>query len=294
MDARKLRARIILGTSMGVAVLLIVPGALLLVGVPILGLHPDWWIHFVCLGVLAALGPYGFYIAHEANRIHGLEERFPDFLRDIANGHQGGLTLPAAVAVAARGEYGPLTPEVQRMADQLSWNLPFTDALQRFAERVQTPLIERAVNLILQANKSGGSTIEVLMAAARDAREVKSLETERRLNMSLYTIVIYITFFVFLGVAAILYASFVPKLVASSQEAANQTAVLGTHTIAGIGGESLNLRDFQAFYFMAALMQGLGDGIVAGMMGTGRALQGLRHSFIMVAIAYVTFVFFLG
>ncbi|MEA3203925.1 MAG: archaeal flagellar protein FlaJ [Thermoplasmata archaeon] len=291
-DERKLRRQLVLGASVLGATLLLVPGLLLAAGIELLGLPATAWVHFVCLGVLAGLGPYGFYMHREARRIQGLEERFADFLRDVASGHQGGLTLPAAVIVAARGEYGPLTPEVQKMADQLSWNLPFTEALERFAERVDTPLVRRAVNLVLQANRSGGSTIEVLLAASRDAREIKTLETERRLTMGLYTVVIYITFLVFLGVAAVLYASFVPKLVAASQAA--QAANLGAGgSVGGIGGPSLNLRDFQVFYFMAAIMQGLGDGIVAGLMGTGRAVLGLRHSFLMVLIAYVTFTFFL-
>ena len=45
---------------------------------------------------------------------------------------------------------------------------------------------------------------------------------------------------------------------------------------------------------MAAIMQGLGDGIVAGMMGNGKAVLGLRHSFAMVLMSYVTFVFLLS
>jgi len=289
---RIVRRQLFLGASLLGGTLLTVPGLLLAGGVPIPGLPSTAWVHLVCLGLLAALGPYGFYMSREARRIRGLEERFADFLRDVASGHQGGLTLPAAVVVASRGEYGPLTPEVVKMADQLSWNIPFTEALERFADRVDTPLIRRAANLVLQANRSGGSTIEVLMAASRDAREIKSLETERRLQMSLYTVVIYITFFVFLGVAAVLYASFVPKLVAANQAAAS-SQLAATGPVAGIGGPTLQLRDFQVFYFMAAIMQGLGDGIVAGLMGTGRAVLGLKHSFAMVLVAYVTFTFFL-
>jgi len=291
-DERLRRRRLVAWASIVGAVILLVPGAILAFGIPIGPIPTSAWIHFVCIGVLAGLGPYGFYMSREARRIRGLEERFADFLRDVASGHQGGLTLPAAVVVASRGEYGPLTPEVKKMADQLSWNLPFTEAIERFAERVDTPLIRRAVNLILQANRSGGSTIEVLMAASRDAREIKSLENERRLTMSLYTVVIYITFFVFLGVAAVLYASFVPKLVAASQ-AASDAALSAGGQVGGIGGPSLNLRDFQVFYFMAAIMQGLGDGIVAGLMGNGRAVLGLKHSFAMVLVAYLTFTFFL-
>jgi archaeal flagellar protein FlaJ len=288
-DRKRLREHWILGVSAGVATALLVPAFLLFQGYTVYGIQSDAWIDLVCAAVLIAIGPYGFYQSREHRRIRQLEERFPDFLRDIASSHKGGLTLSHAALIAARGEYGPLTPEVKKMADQLQWNVSFNEALQRFADRVQTPLVQRAVMLILQANKSGGATTEVLLAAARDAREIKTLETERRLSMSLYTVVIYVTFFVFLGVVSILYSQFIPQLVASS-EAAAKLATSGGASIPGISsGAGLKLYDFQLFYFLAALVQGVGDGIVAGLMGQGKAVLGLRHAFLMVLLSYVVF-----
>jgi archaeal flagellar protein FlaJ len=289
-DPRKRFERLLLGGSLALALFFLVPAFLQLAGQ--LPTFPrDAWRHLLCVGVLVALGPYGFYLAREQKRIRILEERFPDFLRDIASSHKGGLTLPGAILVASRGEYGPLTGEVRKMADQLQWNVPFAEALQLFSDRVRTPLVQRAVNLILEANRTGGSTTGLLLAAARDAREIKSLETDRRLSMSLYTVVIYVTFFVFLGVAAILYDQFLPQLAASSQ-AAQEVAAEGTE-VGGITGEAISLTAFQRFYFLAGVLQGIGDGIVAGMMGSGRALLGLQHAFWMVLFAYLTFGFLL-
>ena len=287
-DAEVRRRRSILAVSGIIAAMLLVLAFLSFTEV----LPEAMWIHFLCLGLLTGLGPYGFYRSREYNRIRRLEERFPDFLRDIASSHKGGLTLHQAASIAARGEYGDLTPEVRKMADQLSWNVSFSEALRRFSDRVQTPLVQRAVSLILQADRSGGSTTDVLLTAAKDAREIKNLENERRLTMGLYTIVVYITFFVFLGVAAILYAQFAPQIVASSQAVAELGGSEGTG-VQGVTGNSLDLRQYQLFYFMAAVVQGLGDGIVAGLLGTGRAALGLRHSFVMVAISYVVFGFLL-
>lgn len=245
-------------------------------------------LHLVCLALLVALGPYGFYAAREANRVRRLEERFPDFLRDIASSHKGGLTLHQSVTIAARGEYGPLTPEVRKMADQLSWNVSFHEALERFGQRVETPLVQRAANLILQADRSGGSTTDVLLAAARDAREIKNLENERRQTMGLYTVVVYITFFVFLAVAATLYGQFAPAIVESTR------AVQGSSIQSdSIGQATLSLRDYQLFYFVAAIVQAVGDGLVAGLLGNGKASLGLRHAFIMVLATYVTFILLL-
>ncbi|MEA3189985.1 MAG: archaeal flagellar protein FlaJ [Thermoplasmata archaeon] len=295
INAKRRFERGLVLVSVILAAVLALPVVAFFLGVPT-GLPGTAWIHFACASLLAAMAPYGFYRAREERRIHRMEARFPDFLRDIASSHKGGLTLAESVRVAARGEYGPLTPEVRRMADQITWNLAFTEALQMFADRVDTPLVRRAVALILQADKSGGATTDVLLAAARDAREIKTLQNERRLSMSLYAAVIYVTFFVFLGVAAVLYSQFIPQLVASQNAAAAQaaaTGVGGPGGVSGVGGATLRIEDFQLFYFMAAIMQGIGDGIVAGMMGQGRAVLGLRHSCIMVFIAYVTFVFLL-
>jgi archaeal flagellar protein FlaJ len=283
----------ILATSGGLTFILLLVSALLFLGYGegALGIPEHRWLDFFCFGILAAIGPYGFYAHSKHKRIRKLEERFPDFIRDLAASRRAGLTMEAAVQIASRGEYGALTPEVQKMADQLSWNIPFNEALQQFADRVNTPLIRRAVTLINEASRSGGHVTDVLEAAALDAREIKNLENERGTTMILYTIIVYITFAVFLLVVAVLYGTFIPEILKSSQAALAGGA-------SGVGGisfqQEMGLRDYWVFYFMAGVMQGLGNGIVAGLMETGKPVSGLRHSFIMVAVTYATFAVALG
>ncbi len=292
LPSKKRRFEIALMTSsaVGAGVLGIV-ALLLQKDINVAGMPQQRWFDFLCFAFLSAVGPYGFYAAHEHRRIRMLEERFPDFLRDLAASHKGGLTLVQSAMIAARGEYGPLTPEICRMADQLSWNVAFDEALQRFGERVSTPLIQRATTLILEASRSGGNTEDVLLAAARDAREIKNMENERRISMSVYTIVIYVTFFVFLVVAGVLYDQFVPQILQTTA-AASGSSLTGVEGISGVRGVTLD--DYRIFFFTAAVVQGLGDGIVAGTMGSGQAKLGLRHSFIMVFITYVVFTLFLS
>lgn len=274
----------ILGVSIFVAVCGLV-GTYFLAKAPIMGIPSYRWPDMLAASLAVGLGPYGFYHAHQAARTRRMEERFPDLLRDLASSHKGGLTLPAAMAIAAKGDYGDLTPDVQKTADQLSWDVPFDQALSYFAERVRTPLVKRTVALILEASHSGAGTPEVLFAASRDAREIKTLESERRLTMSLYTAVIYVTFMVFLGVVGILYAKFVPEIVNAAARAAEHAA----SGVSGISMKAPSLAQFREFYFIAGLSQGVGNGIVAGMMGTGRAVLGLRHACIMVLITWAAF-----
>lgn len=281
--------RIVLYTSLSIASIFAIIGAYLLIrGVPVRFLGPDRWIDMLSIGLLIGLGPYGFYMARRHGRIRKLEERFPDFLRDVAASHRGGLTLTASVQIASKGEYGELTPEIRKMADQLSWNVPFNEALQQLMDRVNTPLIERAITLIIEASRSGGSTTDVLLAAARDAREIKNLENERRQTMGLYSVIIYITFFVFLVVAAVLYGQLVPEILKAS-EAAGKANVEGSAV--GINLRTPSRQEYRAFYFTAAIMQGVGNGLVGGLFASGKVLAGLTHAFTMVLITYVTFTF---
>lgn len=280
---------IVLGLSIPVAAACLVVAGLLQQGGSIGPVASKAWIHFAGLALLIGLGPFGFYKSAQANRTRRLEERFPDLLRDLASSHKGGLTLAAAVQVAARGDYGSLSPEVEKMADQLTWGISFQECLARLAERVPTPLIRRTVSLIREATSSGGNTADVLMAAARDARELKTLERQRRLNMGVYTLVIYVTFFVFLFVVGVLYDRFVPEILAATEATQNS----GLDGVAALQLGGISLTEYQTFYFVAGMVQAIGNGVLAGVMGSGKALLGLRHAFWMVAFTYITFGFIL-
>ncbi|HEV8359543.1 MAG TPA: type II secretion system F family protein, partial [Candidatus Thermoplasmatota archaeon] len=133
---------IILGASGAVASVCALLAGLLYFRVSVLGIPQTRWIDFLCFTLLALCGPYGFWMNRKNKRMRSLEARFPDFLRDLAASRKAGLTLTAAVQNAARGEYGALTPEIRTMADQLSWDVPFEEALAGFGKRVRTPLVE--------------------------------------------------------------------------------------------------------------------------------------------------------
>ncbi len=277
----------ILAISLSITTVLLLAAATLFVtgDLPGFDMHQDRWLDFLAFGLLTALGPYGFYHRYQQKRIRQLEARFPDFLRDLAASRKAGLTLTNAVKVAARGEYGALTPDIQKMADQLAWNVPFSKALEAFGDRVDTPLVQRAVSLINEASRSGGHVIDVLEAAARDAREIKNLEDERKLSMGLYTAIIYIAFLVFLGVAATLYGTFIPQVLGTTGQAQGAAG----QGFGGVSFTTLTLSDFRTFYFIASITQAGGNGAIAGMMESGNPRAGMVHAFVMVLLTYLVF-----
>lgn len=234
------------------------------------------------LALLVACGPMGWFGYVRERHVSQLEERFPDFLRDLNESYGAGLTMAQAIRVAARGDYGKLNPEIKRMANQVSWGTPFHEALTMFADRVETPIVTRAVALINKATRAGGNTKDVLAAAARDAREIKALQQERKLSMTLYVIVIYVAFGVFLGVVAALQGLLVPALLQTTQG-------VGSRGLAGLPvATNVSFMDFRLIYFGVGLVQALGSGIVAGVMAEGSYAAGLKHGTILVLLTILT------
>ncbi len=241
-------------------------------------------IDLVGAATVLVLAPVGIRAALDDRRQRRLEEQFPDFLTDLAANRRAGFTLSSSVRLAAEGAYGPLSLHIRRMAAQLSWNVPFEEALQRFADNVDTPLVSRSTTLVLEAERTGGYVTDVLEAVAHDAREIKHLDRERRLSMRIYTIVMYVTFLVFLGVVSVLQVQLLPSLV---------TAAGTGGPIGNLAATDLTLEAHRTFFYTATLVQAIGSGSMAGVMAYGRVGPGLLHAAVMTLGAVFTFSFLL-
>src|SRR6266852_1356929 len=247
------------------------------------------FLYWLVVATLGFIGPYGFYVAKLQREINQLERRLPDFLRDVAEAGRFGMTLADAIVVSSSGRYGKLTPEIKKMAAQITWGVPATEALRLFAERVKTPMVGRVVAIIVKSSDAGGDVADVLTMVSHDTKENQLTEDERRIAMSTYIAVIYISFMVFLVTIWILNVTFLPKMLEASQS-------LGAGAGGALAGASPLANDLPTVvynvkiaFFIAVVVHGLGDGILAGVLDTGKIANGLRHSFIMLVIALVAF-----
>ena len=234
--------------------------------------------------LLMIVTPPAIAFHNKFTRVNKMEEHLPTFLRDLSELSRAGLTLSKSVNTVAKGEYGALTKEVQQMDKSMSWGISFEQTLNNFSKRVPTPVIVRTVSLINQASRAGGRVSSVLEAAARDAREVKLLERERRGNMMVYVVISYMSFFVFIFVIAMLTSTFVPTMAEAAKAA--QSSGAGSSFIRGF-----DPAQYTRLMMHAAVIQGFMSGLVAGQMGEGAVTQGLKHSVIMTMIAWTIFTF---
>ena len=241
-------------------------------------------IDYIVFGLIALMYPYGWYGKRRDAIRARVEEKFPDFLRDLAEYWKGGLSMTVAIQTLAKGEYGNLNDEVNKMASQISWGISFGEVLEMFTERVTSPIVTRAVRMVDEANRAGGRISDILLAASFDAREIKALENERRQEVGSYVTVIYTSFFVYLGIILVLASTFIPAIVDSSAATGGGSMSIGNLTI-----REINEVWISSMFLYSLMVQGIGNGLAAGFMSTGKLYSAFSRAAFLLFLGWFIF-----
>jgi flagellar protein FlaJ len=242
--------------------------------------------HIVIAGLIVLI-PYGIFYELWKRRVTGIESLIPEFLERMAGINRVGLTIAQAIAIMVNTNLGLLTYEIRRIKRDMDWGANFTDALVRFEQRLSTPMIARSVTLITKASQMSGSIGDVLTIAASDAKMSDVLNRERQAEMFIYTAIVYMSFFVFLFVVAVLSNQFLPMLAKVPSTAASA----GGAAFAGVN--SVSIMTFNRIMYHTCLVQAFFSGLIAGQMGEASVGAGLKHAAIMLLLSLITFNFFI-
>ncbi len=285
--------------------------ALLLAGM--IFFHSDMAIlaNFVILAMIIGILPTAILSYMEYERIKAIEDEFPNFLRDLAEAQKAGTNLPDALKNASKTNYGKLTPEIKKMNDQLSWGLPLQEVLYNFSKRMKkSDIIRRSVRILIEAYSSGGDIAEAMESTAVNVNAIKENEKERKSMMSQHVLMMYIIFFIFIGIVLAISKTLTPMLKMNlSATVGGQTANFGDPCIScannpnmlcvscstfsavasvfglGTGASSY----YRSLFLSMILVQGIFTGLVAGQIGENSPKAGIKHSLILTSIGFGVF-----
>ncbi len=279
---------ILLAISITVSILFFLIGFLGLLGFILSNDGIITGVDFLVIGVLSSIGPIGFYNHLKAKRKREIEDHLPDFLREISSSTSSGMTVFDAIKSAADGDHGKLTPELKKMAAQLSWGISVNESLTNFARRIKTRSVERIVVTVNKALEIGGNTSSVFEAAAREIDQIKIVEQQRKSEMSLYSIVIFISFFVFLAVILIINTT----IIAAFLDLESKMPQGGVASQAGLQIAPIDSFALKNSFFAFIIVQSIGGGLLGGFMMDGKLSSGVRFGFILVLVSFFVFKIF--
>jgi flagellar protein FlaJ len=110
------------------------------------------------------------------------------------------------------------------------------------------------------------------------------LRRERSTEMFIYTAIIYLSFFVFMAVVAVLTTQFLPVL---ANVSLGKLANAGSFS--GIG--KIPIQTFSRLLYHTCLVQAIFSGLIAGQMGEGTVAAGVKHACVLLLISIITFNF---
>jgi flagellar protein FlaJ len=206
-----------------------------------------------------------------------VDEQLPELFRNIVQAQETGMTVSQALEEASKRDYGPLTSELRKTTQQISWGMSLEEALSALGKRVNTDLVQRTMPIIIEASHSGGHVEKVFDPMGKFIQTTLLLEKERRTQTRPYIAIIYLTFFVFLFTIVILFKSFFINM--------GQLPMLGTPFMSPEGTRRM--------FFDMTVIQAFFGGLVAGKMGEGTIIAGLKHSLILMLCGYVALKLFL-
>jgi len=268
------------------AATLLVPALAVVAGLRWLG----YGLANVALLGYAAYGiPVGVVAVWRARRDDAKDREIRDFVHAVSGHVSLGRPFPDAVQRVSREvNLGPLQPDVEALAFNLGLTTgadETTDvraaALDRFVDRVGTPLASQTVGLVIGALEAGSDTEQVFETLETEIGRLYHERKALRSRLMVYVAVGWTTALLVVGIVV----------------AVNVTVLDGFSQLSDVagstGGMTLNpgavdpARDRELFYLVA---QGtvIACGWFAGTASRGK-YEALLHSGLLVLVTYVVF-----
>ncbi len=242
-------------------------------------LYKIYWLFSIILIVsfLIATLPYFTYRYLKFREYELIKNNYSKFLNDLAEAMSSGMTIIQALKYLEKNDYGPLNKYLKKLNIWLSWNIPFPKAFQKYSDMLkEIEIVNNANQIILESFRFGGDIIKVLREAAKNIETLTSLEKERESYVKQQVLIVYIIFFLFVGILVVLKKILAP-MVSLQQLASSGFLKIG----------SISLKELKPIFFLTMIIEGLFAGIIAGVVEKGKIVQGFKHALIMVFIALI-------
>ncbi|MDV0447139.1 hypothetical protein MsAg5_10140 [Methanosarcinaceae archaeon Ag5] len=216
--------------------------------------------------------PMIYFEDKKRRKIDFVEEKMPGLLRDLSTLVENGLTVQEALLSLSDPPNNFFLKEIRLISLKMRAGISFEKCLDDFGKRYQSKLIRRAASVIGAAEKSGGRPALSVGSAAFDLQELVNAKKERESKQNTYGVILFISFFIFLGIAVLLVRQFT-DLYSSASAFITSGSVSDMAILIG------RLLLIQAFFL----------GLFAGKLKTGTIASGLKYSGLLMAAVCISF-----
>ena len=233
------------------------------------------------MSILIGASPFVFTVILETRSVTEKEEMFLEFARNLVESVKTGTPISKSIINVKDKPYGVLSPNIQKLANQMLLGIPLSFALEVFAKDVNNKTITRALTLIGQAEKAGGEIGDILDSVANAVTLSDKLKKERKAVISTLVVQGYIIFFVFLIIILVMQFKILPMV-------AGIANVGGLSELGATGGTAsgISAQEISTSFFYLLLIQGFFTGLTIGKLSEENIKAGIKHSFALMMLAF--------
>jgi len=266
-------------------------GVLIIIADLALFMKEKIFIFLLGIALLIVALPFIASTMIETGREKEKEDMFLEFSRNLVESVKAGTPISKSILNVKDKEYGSLGPHVIKLANQIALGIPVRQALTIFAKDVDNKVVSRSVALITEAEASGGKIDDILESTAKSVSEVEDIKKARKSSMYNTVVQLYIIFMIFLVIMIVMQIKFIPMIQKTIGEAGG-FAGAGGISLGGLeGGASKDIEGTNALlnriFLVLILVQGFFAGLVIGNLSEGSIKAGIKHSAIIVALAFL-------
>nr|WP_320160195.1 type II secretion system F family protein [uncultured Methanoregula sp.] len=225
----------------------------------------------LCLIIIGFMAPIA--VSYEGRRwyVQNIESHLPDFLRELSDMKDIGITLHEAIHRIAGAKLGVLSSELSVASRDIESGAYVSSALVKMEERIGLVSVKRAISLLVRASEITTNLRQIFIIAITDFEYYLKLKRERSNTTIIYVMIIYLSFGIYLYTA---YQLNVPFL----------EAFKGMNLSIDTAG---NLSEM----FRIGIILATFSGIMAGQFSSNSILAGFKHSIVLLAATIALFVF---
>src|SRR3989338_7262492 len=123
-------------------------------------------------------------------RTRKMEEQLPDFLQVLSANLKGGMTFERALWAAVKPRFNVLGSEVAKASKKVMTGYELGRALTELADKYDSPMLRRTVELLISESESGGNVAELIDKIVDNLKETKELKDEMSASAIAYVIFI--------------------------------------------------------------------------------------------------------
>jgi len=198
----------------------------------------------------------------------GTERGVALFLRDLTETRKTGLPPEQCIESLSKREYGAFSPELEKIASQLSWGVPMRRVFTDFVKRTKSWMTQIVMFLLVETIDVGGGTIPMIESLARFNTLTQEVEKEKKMSVRPYIFVPYFA-------AILLVATTLMTLVFTSQ----------TLTVGGV--VKVDLQSLIIVFTVSVIVHCYLIGLVAGKISEEAVSAGFKHSALLVLLAII-------